>query len=154
MTVHTNCFVFLLSFCFRSNTGRISFSSSSFVNSIISFSICLDGLVSSPIDPFCILSHYGQHTKTIHLKDKDGNKKAMMDENSVFLPADRGRIMVTMDKWESEGKEESYEYKMKKVLTDSKAKPFIKLGLDPKSVSRRIKDHTEYYKKKLVSRGY
>jgi hypothetical protein len=31
----------------------------------------------------------------------NGKKKAMMDENRVFLPADKGRIMVAMDKWES-----------------------------------------------------
>jgi uncharacterized protein YueI len=62
--------------------------------------------------------------------DINGKKKAMMDENRVFLPADKGRIMVAMDKWESEGKEQSYEYKMKNVLTDLKAKPSKRGGKD------------------------
>jgi hypothetical protein len=29
----------------------------------------------------------------------------------VFLPADKGQIMIAMDRFESEGGEQSYEYK-------------------------------------------
>ena len=52
----------------------------------------------------------------------------MKDKEKVFLPADKGRIMVAMDRYESIGSEESYEYKMKKVLVDPKARPSIRAG--------------------------
>ena len=45
-----------------------------------------------------------------------GKKKAYKDKEKVFLPADKGRIMVAMDKKESRGGKESYEAKMKTVL--------------------------------------
>ena len=59
-------------------------------------------------------------------QERDGKKKALQDKNKVFLPADKGRIMVAMDRWESINGEDSYEYKMKKVLIDLKAKPSIR----------------------------
>ena len=55
-----------------------------------------------------------------------GKKKAMKDKEKVFLPADKGRIMVAMDRYESIGGEESYECKMKQVLVDLKARPSFK----------------------------
>ena len=62
--------------------------------------------------------------------EKNGNKKAMMDKNRVFLPADKERIIVAMDKWECEENEERYEYKIKKVLADLKAKPSVTGGIN------------------------
>ena len=63
-------------------------------------------------------------------QERDGKKKALQDKNKVFLPADKGRIMVAMDRWESINGEDSYEYKMKKVLIDLKAKPSIRSKKD------------------------
>ena len=59
-----------------------------------------------------------------------GKKKAMKDKEKVFLPADKGRIMVAMDRYESIGGEESYECKMKQVLVDLKARPSLRAGED------------------------
>ncbi len=53
-------------------------------------------------------------------EERKGKKKALQDKNKVFMPADKGRIMVAMDRWEIHGGEESYEYKMKKYLLTSK----------------------------------
>ena len=63
-------------------------------------------------------------------QERDGKKKALQDKNKVFLPADKGRIIVAMDRWESINGEDSYEYKMKKVLIDLKAKPSIRSKKD------------------------
>lgn len=60
-----------------------------------------------------------------------GKKTALNDKNQEFLPADKGRIMVAMDKWEKDGGEESYESKMREqVLVDLKAKPCTRAGKD------------------------
>ena len=56
-------------------------------------------------------------------EESSGKRKALQDKNKVFLPADKGRIMVAMDRYESAGGEQSYEYKMKQVLIDLKARP-------------------------------
>jgi hypothetical protein len=61
-------------------------------------------------------------------EERIGKTKAMKDENKVYLPADKRRIMVAMDRWESQGGENSYEFKMKEVLVDLKAKPSIRAG--------------------------
>ena len=45
------------------------------------------------------------------------------DTERVYLPADKGKVMVVMDKTIERGGENSYEHKMKKVLSDLKAKP-------------------------------
>ena len=59
-----------------------------------------------------------------------GKKKAYKDKERVYLPADKGKVMVAMDKMEEKAGEESYEFKMKKVLADMKAKPSIRaIGL-------------------------
>ena len=56
----------------------------------------------------------------------------MKDKEKVFLPADKGRIMVAMDRYESTGGKDSYEYKMKQVhvLIDLKARPSVRAGED------------------------
>ena len=48
----------------------------------------------------------------------DGKKEAYQDESKVYLPADKGKVMVAMDKTIDIGAEDSYEYKMLKVLED------------------------------------
>ncbi|CAB3995642.1 uncharacterized protein LOC110052565 [Paramuricea clavata] len=63
-------------------------------------------------------------------KERTGKTKSMKDENKVYLPADKGRIMVAMDRWESQGGENLYEFKMKQVLVDLKVKPSIRAGKD------------------------
>ena len=55
----------------------------------------------------------------------NGKRKAVGDKDKVFLPADKGRIMVVMDRWEKDSGEDSYEYKMKQVLVDLKATPLM-----------------------------
>ena len=59
-----------------------------------------------------------------------GKNKAYKDKDRVFLPADKGKVMVAMDKTEEKGGENSYEFKMKKVLDDMKAKPSIRANKD------------------------
>ena len=54
-------------------------------------------------------------------QERNGRKKAQADEDRVYLPADKGKVMVAMDRYEVKGGENSYEYKMKKVLNDMKA---------------------------------
>ena len=63
-------------------------------------------------------------------EEKSGKIKARKDKDRVYLPADKGRIMVAMDKYEQENGENSYEHKMKKVLEDLKAKPSIRANED------------------------
>ena len=80
-----------------------------------------------------------QDVKEVLRKTKDRNytanfkrrkKKAMKDKEKVFLLADKGRIMVAMDRYESIRGEENYEYKMKLVLVDLKARPSKRAGED------------------------
>ena len=56
-------------------------------------------------------------------QEENGRKKAYKDVDRVYLPADKGKVMVAMDKSSEKGGENSYEFKMKKVLADMKAKP-------------------------------
>ena len=70
------------------------------------------------------------YTTNLTKEEMRGKKKAMKDKEKVFLPADKGRTMVTMDRYESIGGEESYEYKTKQVLVDLKARPLIRAGAD------------------------
>ena len=63
-------------------------------------------------------------------EELQGKKRALQDKTKVFLPADKGHIMVAMDKYENEGGEQSYEHKMKQVLVDLKAKPSIRANKD------------------------
>ena len=60
-----------------------------------------------------------KHTKkeypsNLNKEEKRGKKKALEDKEHVYLPADKGRIMVAMDKYEEKGGIQSYEYKIKK----------------------------------------
>ena len=48
----------------------------------------------------------------------------------MFLPVDKGQIMVAMDRYESTEGEEGYEYKMKKALVELKARPSMRAGHD------------------------
>ena len=52
------------------------------------------------------------------------------DTERVYLPADKGKVMVVMDKTIEKGGENSYEHKMKKVLEDMRAKPSIRANKD------------------------
>ena len=58
-----------------------------------------------------------------------GKKKAYENENQVFLPADKGKVMVAMDKTIEKGGYESYEH-VEKVMNDMKARPSIKASKD------------------------
>ena len=77
-----------------------------------------------------------------------GKKKAYEDEEKVFLPADKGKVMVAMDKTIERGGEESYEYKMKKVFGRYESKTVHpsqqRLGSYRQSVKRRTRDHQRY----------
>jgi len=63
-------------------------------------------------------------------EEEQGRKKAYKDKERVFIPADKGKVMVAMDKTIEKGGENSYEFKMKKVLEDMKAKLSIRAGKD------------------------
>ena len=43
------------------------------------------------------------YTTNLTKEEMRGKKKAMKDKKKVFLPADKGRIMVAMDRYESRG---------------------------------------------------
>ena len=79
-----------------------------------------------------------QYKTNLTKEELQGKKKALQDKTKVFLPADKGHIMVAMDKYENEGGEQSYEHKMKQVLVDLKAKTINKskqgLGLNGKGL--------------------
>ena len=68
-------------------------------------------------------------------QEKNGKRKAMQDTQKVYLPADKGRIMVIMDKFEETGGENSYEVKMREVLKDLKAKPSVR-GKDEQGIDK------------------
>ena len=59
-----------------------------------------------------------------------GKKKAYKEKDLIYVPADKGKVMVAMDRTMEKGGENSYEYKMKKVLEDMKAKPSIRANKD------------------------
>ena len=46
----------------------------------------------------------------------------------MFLPADKGRIMVAIDRYEGTGGEENSEFKMKQLLMDLKVDPSVRAG--------------------------
>ena len=68
---------------------------------------------------------YQSNQYNLNKEEITGKKKAWNDDNKVFLPTDKGRTMVAKDKWESQGGDQSYEFNMKQVLIDLKAKPSI-----------------------------
>ena len=63
-------------------------------------------------------------------QEQIGRKKAYADKDRVYLPADKGKVMVAMDKSIEAGGENSYEFKMKKVLEDMKARPSKRANKD------------------------
>ena len=76
-------------------------------------------------------------------QEESGRKKAYKDVDRVYLPADKGKVMVAMDKSSEKGGENSYEFKMKKVLADMKAKPSRRANKDwdlTEKVSREGRD--------------
>lgn len=58
------------------------------------------------------------------------NSQVLQDKRKVFLSENKARIVVAMDRYECDGDEKSYEYKMKQVLVDFKAKAFIRAYKD------------------------
>lgn len=72
---------------------------------------------------------YQSNQYNLNKEEITGKKKAWNDDNKVFLPTDKGRVKYfcqqTKDKWESQGGDQSYEFNMKQVLIDLKAKPSI-----------------------------
>ena len=48
-------------------------------------------------------------------QEETGKTKAYRDKDRVYIPADKGKAMVAMDKTIEKGGENSYEFKMKKV---------------------------------------
>ena len=63
-------------------------------------------------------------------QEENGRRKAFADKERVYIPADKGKVMVAMDKTIEKGGENSYEHKMKKVLEDMRAKPSIRANKD------------------------
>ena len=63
-------------------------------------------------------------------QERVGRKKVYADKDRVYLPADKGKVMVAMDKSIEKGGENSYEHKMKKVLDDMKAKASTRANED------------------------
>ena len=63
-------------------------------------------------------------------QERRGRKKAYESEDKVYLPADKGKVMVAMEKTDAIGEESSYEHKMKEVMDDMKAKPSIRANKD------------------------
>mgnify|MGYP002803652681 CR=1 FL=1 len=50
-------------------------------------------------------ARYRRYPSNLSKEEKVGKKKGMDDQNTVNFPADKGRIIVAMDKWESHGGE-------------------------------------------------
>ena len=63
-------------------------------------------------------------------EEERDREKASKDKEKVFIPADKGKVMVAMDKTIAVEGESSYEYKMEKVMTDMKARPAIRADRD------------------------
>ena len=63
-------------------------------------------------------------------QEETGKTKAYRDKDRVYIPADKGKVMVAMDKTIEKGGENSYEFKMKKVLEDMKARQSIRANED------------------------
>ena len=85
-------------------------------------------------------------------QERNGRKKAYEDKNRVYLPADKGRVMVAMDKYEQTGGENSYENKMKKVLEDLKATPATRANEDW-DVTEKVFREGRTILQEIVNRG-
>ena len=81
-----------------------------------------------------------------------GRKKAYDDKDKVYLPADKGKVMVAMDKTIAKGGENSYESKMKKVLDDMKARPSTRANKDWDLTEKISRDGREIVKE-MVENG-
>ena len=76
-----------------------------------------------------------------------GKTKANKDRDKVYLPADKGKVMVAMDRTIEKGGENSYEFKMKKVLDDMKARPSIRANEDWDLTEKISREGREIVKK-------
>ena len=85
-------------------------------------------------------------------KERNGRKKAYEDKNRVYLPADKGRVMVAMDKYEQTGGENSYEFKMRKVLEDLKATQATRANEDW-DVTEKVSREGRTIVQEIVNRG-
>ena len=85
-------------------------------------------------------------------QERRGRKKAYESEDQIFLPADKGKVMVGMDKTEEKGGESSYEHKMKKVMEDMKAKPSIRANKDWDLTDKVSREGQEIIKE-IVKKG-
>ena len=74
-----------------------------------------------------------------------GKKKIMQDKENVYLPADKGRVMVVMAK-------QNYEEKMSVVLSDLKAEPSVRAGSDWDLTEKVCRDIRPIIKN-MVTRG-
>ena len=81
-----------------------------------------------------------------------GRKKAYQDKERVYIPADKGKVMVAMEKTEEKGGENSYQFKMKKVLNDMKAKPSTRANKDW-DLTEKISREGREIVKKMVTNG-
>ena len=63
-------------------------------------------------------------------QERRGKRKAKEDKDRVYLPADKGKVMVAMNKTVEKGGENSFEHKMKKVMDDTKATRSIRANED------------------------
>ena len=112
----------ILGFFFRL---REHFKKNHFFCSWIAYFYCLLESLTF-IRQFSLRSKKIAHEHSLHLCLPLSRK----DEERVFIPADKGKVMVAMDKTIEKGGENCYEFKMKKVLEDMKAKPSIRAGKD------------------------
>ena len=85
-------------------------------------------------------------------EEERGKEKATKDKERVFLPADKGKVMVAMDKYIAKGGENSYEHKMQKVLEDMKAKPAIRANKDWDLTEKVSREGREIIKE-MVDKG-
>ena len=85
-------------------------------------------------------------------EERDGRKQTYTDAERVFLPADKGKVMVAMDRTEEKGGENSYEYKMKKVLADMKAKPSKRANQDW-DVTEKVSREGRHIIQEMVDKG-
>ena len=85
-------------------------------------------------------------------QERRGKKKAYESEDTVYLPADKGKVMVAMDKTIEKGGEESYEHKMKKVMDDMKARPSIRANKDWDLTDKVSREGQEIIKE-IVKKG-
>ena len=93
-----------------------------------------------------------RYPSNLSREEKAGQKKAFDDKQHVYLPADKGRIMVAMDRFEKDGGTDSYEYKMKAVMEDLKATETIRAGKEWDLTSKVCRDGEEIINK-IVKRG-